>query len=322
MEIVLNRKGGLAVRHQLVAQLELRILGGELAPGERLPSVRALARRLRLHPNTVSAAYRKLEASRHVEMRRGAGVFVRGAGVTSLEGAKNLDEMIQVALHQAARKGFTVDDVRAAVLRWLGSDPPERVVAIDPARSMAELIEAELGPGIGLRVEARTLGDIEETPALLDGGLAVSLPYHVAALRKIAPRATVLTLTLEVEARVREAIAGLAKGAIALVVSHAETVLPFATTFIRSLRGDEVLVEARALTDARGWRRLLPAADAVFTDVLAEPAVRKARPRNVHLFHVLEPEALCRIANAVRTAAGRAKTAPPPLRRPRASKRR
>ena len=80
MEFVLNRKGGLAVRHQLVAQLELRILGGELAPGEKLPSVRALARRLRLHPNTVSAAYRELEASRHVEMRRGAGVFVRREG--------------------------------------------------------------------------------------------------------------------------------------------------------------------------------------------------------------------------------------------------
>ena len=322
MEIVLNRKGGVAVRHQLVAQLRLRILAGELAPGEKLPSVRALARRLRLHPNTVSAAYQELEASHHVEMRRGAGVFVRQAGATSLEGAKDLDEMIRVALDEAARKGFTVADVRAAVLRWLGSDPPERLVAVDPSRAMAELIEAELGPAIGLAVETQTLGDVEAKPALLDGGLAVSLPYHVATLRRIAPRATVLTVPLEVDVSVREAFALLPKGAIALVVSHAETVLPFATTLLRSLRGDEVLVEARPLSDARGWRRLLPAADVVFADILSEPLVREARPRRLHPFRVLPPGALLDIANAARAAIARAADPPSPSPKARATKRR
>ena len=320
MEIVLNRKGGLAVRRQLVAQLELRILGGDLAPGERLPSVRALARRLRLHPNTVSAAYRQLEASRHVEMRRGAGVFVRQAGATSLEGAKDLDEMIRVALDQAERKGFTAAEVQAAVLRWLGSDPPDRLVVVDPSQAMAELALAELGAELGLRVQAQTLRDIEETPALLDGGLAVSLPYHVAALRKIAPRASILIVTLEVEASVREAIAGLPKGAIALVVSHAETVLPFATTLIRSLRGDEVLVEGRVLSDVRGWKRLVAAADVVFADVLSEKAVRGARPRRLQPFRVLEPAALARVTSAAQTAAKRLTLSSSPSPRPRAAK--
>src|SRR4029453_1104873 len=101
MEIVLNRKGGVPVRDQLQAQLELRILGGEIVPGERLPSVRALARRLRIHPNTVSAAYRRLQPAGRVEMRKGAGVYVRLAGATSLESAQGLDEMIQVAFEAA-----------------------------------------------------------------------------------------------------------------------------------------------------------------------------------------------------------------------------
>jgi DNA-binding transcriptional regulator YhcF (GntR family) len=39
LDIVLNRKGGVPVRDQLVAQLELKILGGELPLGQRLPSV-------------------------------------------------------------------------------------------------------------------------------------------------------------------------------------------------------------------------------------------------------------------------------------------
>ena len=47
MDFVVNRKGGVPVRDQLVTQLELKILGGELTHGQRLPSVRSLARRLR-----------------------------------------------------------------------------------------------------------------------------------------------------------------------------------------------------------------------------------------------------------------------------------
>ena len=298
MEIVLNRKGGLAVRHQLVAQLELRVLGGEIAPGEKLPSVRALARRLRLHPNTVSAAYRELEASGHVEMRRGAGVFVRQAGAQSLATARDLDEMIGVALQEAARRGFKVAEIRAAVSRWLNATPPDRIVAVDRSRAMAELLLAEMRPATPLRLEARTLREIEESPEILDGALAVSLPYHVAALRLVAPRATVIDVTLEVAPAVRDAIVGLPKGAIAVVVSHSETVLPFASALVRSLRGDEVLVEASTLADAPRWRRVLPAADAVFADILSEEAVRKAKPRRLHSFRVVAEDGLRRIESA------------------------
>ena len=57
MDFVLKRKGGVPLHDQLLAQLELRILSGLLAPGQRLPSVRALARRLGLHAHTVSPTW-------------------------------------------------------------------------------------------------------------------------------------------------------------------------------------------------------------------------------------------------------------------------
>jgi hypothetical protein len=56
---------------------------------------------------------------------------------------------------------------------------------------------------------------------------------------------------------------------------------------VRSLRGDEVLVETRMLRDARAWRRLSPAADAIFADVLSEETVRKTKSRGLHPFRVL-----------------------------------
>ena len=84
MDIFINRRGGVPVRDQLVTQLELKILGGELTQGQRLPSVRALARRLKVHHNTVSAAYQDLQVAGHVDLRRGSGVFVRTGGPRAL----------------------------------------------------------------------------------------------------------------------------------------------------------------------------------------------------------------------------------------------
>src|SRR5258705_9695398 len=56
--------------------LRAAILEGRLAPGERLPSSRALARDAKLARNTVLQAYEQLVAEGYAESRRGAGTFV------------------------------------------------------------------------------------------------------------------------------------------------------------------------------------------------------------------------------------------------------
>jgi DNA-binding transcriptional regulator YhcF (GntR family) len=61
MRLWIARTGSIPVREQLVAQLLLTILSGDLRAGQRLPSTRDLARRLKIHANTVSAAYSELE---------------------------------------------------------------------------------------------------------------------------------------------------------------------------------------------------------------------------------------------------------------------
>ena len=144
MDIFVKRRGGVSVRDQLVTQLELKILGGELAQGQRLPSVRALARWLKVHHNTVSAAYQDLQAAGHVDLRRGSGVFVRGGGPRALAEADGLDQMIRLALHAAFAQGYGGAEVRAAVERWLAASPPDRVVVIDPVSEMAEILMHEV----------------------------------------------------------------------------------------------------------------------------------------------------------------------------------
>ena len=65
------------VREQVRAQVET----GALAPGTKLPTVRALAADLGLATNTVARAYRELESLGVIETRGRAGSVVTGGGV-------------------------------------------------------------------------------------------------------------------------------------------------------------------------------------------------------------------------------------------------
>ena len=66
---------------QIRAGVVARIEGGELRPGDRLPTVRQLAQDLGVAANTVARAYRELEETGHIDTRGRSGSFVAGRGV-------------------------------------------------------------------------------------------------------------------------------------------------------------------------------------------------------------------------------------------------
>ena len=57
MQLWLAKDSEVPLREQLIAQIKLAILSQDLKPGQKLPSTRELARRFKIHANTVSAAY-------------------------------------------------------------------------------------------------------------------------------------------------------------------------------------------------------------------------------------------------------------------------
>jgi DNA-binding transcriptional regulator YhcF (GntR family) len=312
MDFVFNRHSGVPVRKQLTTQLEMKILAGAIAPGERLPSVRAMARRLALHPNTVSAAYRDLHAAGHVEMQRGSGVYARRRGAERVEDARTLDEMIRVALALAWRRGFSGREVRQAVERWLAVAPPDHVLVIDRHPAMAELLAHELREGLGVPAECCSIAQASADPRRLNGAVAITLAWHMAEVQRLAPTTAVEMVTLEMSDDERAALTSLPAGSIVLVVSHSPTVLPYAAKLISSLRGDELLVEAHELRERAAWRRLVPAADLVIADALAVSDVRAARPRRLREVRLVRREALERLGPLLRAAARLPAPASPP----------
>ena len=78
MEIRLTGKK--SIYEEITEAYERYIRLGALREGERLPSVRALAMRLGVNPNTVDRAYGELEARRLIRTIPKKGVFVNAAG--------------------------------------------------------------------------------------------------------------------------------------------------------------------------------------------------------------------------------------------------
>jgi GntR family transcriptional regulator len=285
MELALSRRGSLPIREQLVAQLELKILAGELPAGHKLPSVRSLARRLKIHPNTVAAVYRRLSEYALIECERGSGAFVTRGAPAPPPTRSSLEELVQQALSQALQQGLTPAQIRAAVSRWLAAVPPTRVVVVETNRETAELLVQEIGHRLGTPVSWCTVDEATRDPERLSNALTVTWPYHQEVLRR-RPGANLAVLTLRISAADTRALRVVPRGGLVVVVSHSPRVLRYAHGLLGGARGD-LLIRCVRLSDRAEWGGLVGGAELVYADALSAAPVRRSRPRGVREFRLV-----------------------------------
>ncbi len=89
------------IYRQLVEQARRLIAGGQLAPGDAMPSVRDIAQTLALNPMTVSKAYGILELEGVLSRRRGLGMTVAASPNSSRSSAARAD-LLRPTLERAA----------------------------------------------------------------------------------------------------------------------------------------------------------------------------------------------------------------------------
>jgi GntR family transcriptional regulator len=106
---------------QIAGRLRVAIAAGELQPGDALPSVRNLAGRLRVNPATVVQAYRDLETEGFVEMRQGAGTFVREvvAERRASERTRQAAGLVRQLVTDAGRLGIPTKELLQAIAQEL-----------------------------------------------------------------------------------------------------------------------------------------------------------------------------------------------------------
>jgi GntR family transcriptional regulator len=117
MDIRLNLKDGLPIYLQIASQIRYMVASGVLDRGEEIPSVRALALRLKVTPNTIVKAYDELESAGVLEKRPGAGTFVANAPprIAKRERARIIDQRIDALLAEAHQLGLTPDELIGAI---------------------------------------------------------------------------------------------------------------------------------------------------------------------------------------------------------------
>ena len=124
MNIVIRNTGDMPIYEQIVVQIKQAIVDGELTEGEALPSMRLLAKELRISLITTKRAYEELEREGFIVTMTGRGSFVAAKNLDILreEQRRRLEAHLADAVDAARAAGVDADEL-CALIRILYQDP-------------------------------------------------------------------------------------------------------------------------------------------------------------------------------------------------------
>ena len=123
MDIILSNSSGKPIYEQIADQVREQILSGALRPGDALPSIRLLAKELRISVITTKRAYEDLERDGFILTQQGRGSFVADQNPALLreEHLKKVEDCLQGAVDAARLGGIGYDEVAETLrLLWEG----------------------------------------------------------------------------------------------------------------------------------------------------------------------------------------------------------
>lgn len=104
MDIIISNSSGVPIYEQIEEQIKSQIMTGELAEGDALPSMRVLAKELKISIITTKRAYEDLERDGFIESVTGKGSFVKGINSEMVK--ENMMFAIQELLETAVDKAI------------------------------------------------------------------------------------------------------------------------------------------------------------------------------------------------------------------------
>ena len=124
MEIIISNASNKPIYEQITDQVKAAILAGELAEGEQLPSIRALASSLRVSVITTKRAYTDLEAAGFIETVQGKGSFVAGGNMELLreERMRGVESLLTRAIADGRAAGLSDGELKEMFNLLMESD--------------------------------------------------------------------------------------------------------------------------------------------------------------------------------------------------------
>ena len=113
MDIILSNASGKPIYEQIADQVKEQIMAGSLPAGDALPSMRLLAKELRISVITTKRAYEELERDGFLENVPGKGCFVAPQNRELLREARlrKVEEYLSLAVSEARRGAFSLEEL-------------------------------------------------------------------------------------------------------------------------------------------------------------------------------------------------------------------
>ena len=113
MDIIISNSSGKPIYEQITTQIKNKIITGELRPGDALPSMRVLAKELRISVITTKRAYADLEQDGFIETAPGKGSFVAQKNNEFIreENYRQIQDLLEQAIDLSKSCGLTLSEL-------------------------------------------------------------------------------------------------------------------------------------------------------------------------------------------------------------------
>ena len=125
MNIIISNASDKPIYEQISSQIKAQIMNGQLQEGELLPSIRLIAKDLKVSVITTKRAYADLERDGFIEVVQGKGSFVASRNMDFIreEQLKNIEELLQKSVDMAKMSDISLEELMEMLaLSYKGED--------------------------------------------------------------------------------------------------------------------------------------------------------------------------------------------------------
>lgn len=295
MQISLSKNSDVPLRQQLAEQIVFLITSGQLRTGQQLPSVRALARRAKVHHNTVSEAYQDLVRRKWLTRRPGSRLIVGAGAGLGRKSPSTLDELINETIQHAKTMGYSLQALTESVRARLLAQPPDHFLIVEEEPGLREIIRHEVRQALAWPSEACSPEEIARKPGLAIGAQVFAPNHIIDELESLVPQSRPAVSIRYSEASEHvDLIRSLKRPSIIAAVSVSESLLKTARSFFAPAIGRRHTFREYPLP--RSGRLELTGTDVAFCDSLSMSAVNCRR--KVH-YRLVDPSCLEDLVHAI-----------------------
>ncbi len=124
MNIIISNTGGQPIYEQIASQIKALIISGALKEGDMLPSMRLLAKELRISVITTKRAYEELERDGFIISQTGKGSFVAGTNVELVREAQlqKIEQQLMQAVETAHISNISLTELQEMLTLLYGGE--------------------------------------------------------------------------------------------------------------------------------------------------------------------------------------------------------